>query len=238
MAARIKNAIMRLYHFSDARLLEIMRSVKTAFHDNKAKFVEYDANFDDTFEEDFAAKLQKAEDIPSDDTVKASQKGTTATVQDNMDKCYDHVMYTERFVKKAFPDNQAVHDEFGYNRIVSIRRKQPEMILFMKDFSATSLKYQAELTAQKYPAAKIELSATLYNKILNSNSAQEDTKDKRSLSTEERIGIYNDLYTAGNDIMEAGKKIFKNDPAMKKLFTLGTKGGNGGTDTPPAPPAP
>ncbi len=238
----IKNAIVRLFHFSDARLLEIMRGIKKAFSENKAKFVEYDPNFDDPFEEEFAAKLQKAEAIPSDNTVKASQKGTTANVNSDMDECFDHIMYTERFVNKAFPGNQAVHDEFGYNRSASIRHNQPEMIRFMGEFSATSKKYQAELTSKKYPAAKLELSDTLYNRLLNSNTTQESTKDKRSVSTEERIETYNDLYLAGKDVSDAGKKIFKNDPAMKKLFTIDSKGGNGGgnaapPENPPAPPA-
>ncbi len=241
MVNKTSKAQVRLYHISDAKMLESMRSIKKAFSDNKPKFVEYDANFDDSFEDDFAAKLQKAESVKSDDTVKASQKGVTAGVQSNMIKCYDHVMYTQRFVKKAFPDNQAVSDEFGYNKIASLREKQAEMILFMKDFSATSIKYQAELTAKKYPAAKIELSNTLYNDLLNSNSIQEDTIDGRSIATEERIQIYNDLFTIGSDVMNAGKKIFKDDPAMKKLFTLGGKSGNGSTDTPadnpPTPPA-
>ncbi len=236
MANKIKNAIVRLYHFSDARLLEIMRGIKKAFSDNKIKFIQYDPNFDDPFEENLGQKLQNAEIVPSDDTIKASQKGKTAGVNSDMEECYDHVMYTERFVERAFPGNQAVHDEFGYNKIVSIRRNQAEMILFMKDFSATSIKYQAELTAAKYPGRKLELSNTLYNKLLSSNSTQEDTKDSRNISTEERIQIYNDLYLAGKDICEAGRKIFKDDPAMKKLFTIDNNKSSAADTTPPETP--
>ena len=233
-----KIVVVRLYHFSDARLLEKMRGVKKAFVDNKAKFVEYDPNFDDPYADNFDAKLQKAESIPSDNTIKSNQKATTANVINDMNQCYDHVIYTERFVNRAFPGNQAVHDEFGYNIIYSIKDNQPEMIKFMGNFSATSKKYETELTAAKYSAAKITLSETLYNKLLNSNTTQESTKDNRNISTEERIQIYNDLYLTGKDVGDAGRKIFKDDPAMKKLFTIDDRGKGGNDDTSPAPPAP
>ena len=242
MVTNVINAIVRLFHCSDARLLEIMRGVKKAFSENKAKFVEYDANFDDPYEEAFEAKLQKAEAVPTDNTAKANQRETTDNVKSDMSQCYEHVMDSEKYVTRAFPGNTAVHDEFGFNKIVSIRHNQAQMIKFMSEFSATSKKYETQLTAAKYPAAKITLSETLYNKLLNSNTTQEGAKGKRNVSTEDRIQTYNDLFLTGQEVMDAGKKIFKNDPAMKKLFTFNNKGNGGGTndtptDTPPAPPA-
>ncbi len=65
--------------------------------------------------------LQKAEAVPTDNTVKANQRETIDNVKSDMNQCYDHVMDSGKYVTRAFPGNTAVHDEFGFNKIVSVR---------------------------------------------------------------------------------------------------------------------
>jgi hypothetical protein len=219
-----KNPIIRKFMMSDGSMIQWARKIKALLLLFLADFTAYDAMFTNPFVTAYGTQIDDAEALPDDEVVLGQQKALSDVVEQNMQLCRDKFQQIKRFAMKAFPNQPAVWDEFGFSRYDFSRQVQTRMILFMRDLHVTAQRYNAQLIAVNFTQPMIDEIQTLHDSINTSDSSQEVKKETRTLDSQTRVTAYNDVYDKGSDICEAGKYIYRNDPAKYNMFIINPSG--------------
>lgn len=213
-------------NMSDVDMLEFAQTILGQFINDKADFVAYDPDFDDPFEPDWQAAIVAAEQIPTDEALVDQLQGLTQTVEEKMDDCRHKFQSAKRFIEKAFPNNEPVHNEFGYDNYDSARKSQTSMIQFMENFHRVAENYKTQLIAQNYTQMHIDEIETLRDELHSANEQQEAFKGGRPVLTQDRIITLNTSWNITVDVCRAGKDIFHDNPAKYESYLLpGTQSG-------------
>lgn len=220
---------------ADASMVEFVHIIFGQFKNDKAAFVSYDPDFGGTFEADWLADIEAAEQEPTDEAVVDQQEGLTAAVEQIMDECRHKFQSSKRFIEKAFPDNKPVHNEFGYDNYDTARQVQTKMIFFMENFHRVAEKYKTKLIAENYTQAHIDEIETLHDQLHDANEAQEAAKEGRPVVTQDRIITINKPWDTAVDVSRAAKAIFHNDAAKFKSYLLPASETGDEPDAPPPP---
>ena len=117
--------ITRLYKIIDPEMYEASKTKRGFFLEDKADFINFDADFADPFAAGWLTDISDAEAIPQDEVLDDQLTQLTKTVEEEMTNCRNKFQDSKYFIEKTFPDNIPVWNEFGYNnyddtRMVSI----------------------------------------------------------------------------------------------------------------------
>jgi hypothetical protein len=135
-----------------------------------------------------------------------------------MESCRDKFMDAKPFIEKAFPNNRAVWDAFGYNRYGKVRKNRLGLDGFMKTFHRAAVKYSVELIAKNYTQAMIDEIETLQKELIESVSDHESFIKSRLTAVLDRIVKMNQLYDVIMEVCKAGKRIYKKDWARYQRY--------------------
>lgn len=214
--------IARLFKIADAYMIEFAKNLRLYFIEDQAAFNAEDSNFGPPFETDWQATINTAEAEPNDEQRKDQLTQLTNTVYEEMTNCRDTFQTAKRYIKKAFPGNNAVWNEFGFDDYDSINDKQPEMIQFMKRFHATAVKYTVQLTAPEvnFTAGRIAEIETRRAALDAANNAQEKFKKDLPVFTQTRVSLLNAVWNTCTDVAGVGKFLFRDDYARYQHYLL------------------
>lgn len=237
--------ITRNYSMPDADMLVFVQKILGQFKDDKADFENYDHDFAHSFESDWEAAITAAGKLPTDEAIVDQQEGLTKALEDKMDECRHKFQSSKRFIEKAFPNNQPVWNEFGYDNYDSARQVQSKMIRFMENFHRVAENYKNELIASNYTQADIDEIKTLHDELHTANTKQEAAKGGRPVATQDRIITLNKPWDVTVDVSRAGKDIYHDNAAKHESYLLPASESGGGDETeeggeegPEAPPEP
>ena len=219
------------YNLTHANMIGAVKTIFDLFVLDKPDFVIYDLDFDDPFESNWQNDIDTAENFDSDETVLDQQRQLTEAVEQKMDECRHKYQDSKRFIEKAFSDNKAVLDEFGYDNYLKVRNKQLEMILFMKLFHNAADKYKVQLIAKNYTQAMIDEILSLHDELDAANRAQEAFIKNRKTITHDRQIAYNKIWDTMVDVCKSGQSIYHDNIAKYEQYLLPSSGGSG-TPTP------
>ncbi|MBI4946167.1 MAG: hypothetical protein HY840_07175 [Bacteroidetes bacterium] len=224
--------IKRIYHVADSTMLDSADVFHALYVVDEADYSGFSsAIFTANFKTDFLAEINAARAVVQDMINIDEMAEETALVTAKTKECADYFISAKFFIEKAFPDNQAVWNQFGYNDYRKASRSQSKMIGFMEMFFIVATKYTAQLNAQGFTAAKIAQIQTLETQLRTEQLDQETFKKNRPLWTQDRIIILNKPYQRMVDIHNASKTIYKNNFAKLHQYALP----HSGTTPPPAP---
>jgi len=212
--------ILKRFKSTNEKMLEEANVKFNALKIDIALFAVFDTKFTPEYVEAFGAKITKAETEIIDNVIIDQLAGKTAKVEEIFDlgrKKYRSVKY---FVGKAFENNKAVQNEFGFNDYNSVKRNQVKMIVFMRQLGISAKRYQAELIASGMTEESINEIETLGNDLSLANEQQEDFKKQRVLLTQNRTILYNEVWDYVVQVSRAGKIIFEDNPAKYAIYLL------------------
>lgn len=218
---------MTLPKIEDAIMLEVSKTIRAFFIQDKADFVAFDS---DTFADPAAPALpfatvwlnaiNAAETFIGDDAVIDQQVQKREAVEAALKLCRNHFQDAKYFIEKTFPDNIPVWNEFGYNDYEKSRQSQPLMVQFMKVFFKIATKYKLKLIAKGYPQTEITKINTLKTQLNNADISQETFKGDRGVLTQDRIKLLNAVWKITKLTGKAGKQIFQNNFAKYVHYLL------------------
>ncbi len=212
--------IQRLYSKTDAEMLEDATVKETFAADDITKISAFDTKIDLPFLTTCDTRLTAAKAILTDELVMDQVTQKSQVVKDLLDDSRNAFQDVKHFVEKAFPTNKGIKKEFGYDDYEDARRSQPRMIVFMKLLSATVGKYSVQLTDQGMPAALPTRISNLAKDLEIANKEQEVSKSGRTITTQERITAYNDVWKDLQVICSAGKRAHIDDYARYRRYIL------------------
>lgn len=222
------NPIKRLYVISDNEMLQDSKVCHVLFIDDLPAFQGFDPMFDAAFALNWKNAVSTAEVQPTDEVYRDQLQTKTQSVQEAMANCrakYNEVKY---YVRKAFPTNAGVQQEFGLDNYDSVRKSDVLMRNFMIQLHKAADKYSAELTAPgiNYSAPQIADIMLLADALDVQNIDQDKFKEEQQTATQNRITSMNNVWGFRTRVSEASKLIFAGDFAKYQQYLLPSTGTN------------
>ncbi len=219
----ILEPLRRFFNIGDAYMLEFSKTMRLFFIEDQADFAAEDTNFASPYETNtWQAAIDAAENEPTDEQRLDQLSQLTETVYNEMDLCRENFQDSKRYIKKAFPNNITIWNEFGFDDYRFIKDKQPEMIQFMKRFHSTAVKYSAQLDTPivNFTAVKIAEIDTRKQALDNANNVQEKFKKDIPTYTQQRIQKLNAVWEITTDVGGVGKSLYSHDYAKYQHYLL------------------
>jgi hypothetical protein len=196
------------------------------FHDDLADFTGFDAVLDATFESDWQDDIDAARDTDSDETVTDQIEQLTATVNDTWDDCKTCFQDAKYFVEKAFPNNVAAQNEFGFDDYRKMSRDQDKVFPFMVQFHKVAEREKVKLIAAGFPQIKIDAIKTFGDAYHAAQIAQEAAKKARFLTTQDRVTKMNNVWHRIQAVNRASKTLYRTNFAKLQQYMLPAAGSN------------
>lgn len=200
--------ISRDFGLSDAVMLFKASLAHWFLMEDLDDFIAFDPTFEDPFAADFLASIKALEGKPSDRVIMYEQAESTEIVEASMSKGRQGYRFLMFFVAKAFPDDKAVWNEFGFTDYRRNNKSQTGFFNFLKQAHQTAVKYEAELNAVGFDNVRIAEVKTLADNLLTNDLKQEELKGARSVSARKRIKELNEIWANVRLIRRAGKLIY------------------------------
>jgi len=210
----------RSYNITDADLLQHGETVATVIVEDIEDFTHFDA----TFQEEYPTSIQNAigavKAIKTDMVVIDEMAEKTTAVNKALTDCNRSFRNIKYFVEKAFPDNRAIQNQFGFNDIAKYRTDATGMIVFMGDFITIVSKYESELTQQGCNTSLLDELPSLRDNLQTAKVTQELFKKERGLITQKRVKKLNELYRLLSPVSEVASIIYNDDKARLARYTF------------------
>ncbi len=213
-------ALTRIYKVSDNFMIQHARTLRLNLMEDQAAFILRDPDFQTPYELNWNIAITAAESHPTDEQVDDMMTEKTANVETAMVNCRNKWMDTKPFVKKAFPDNDAVQNKFGFNDYKNADHSHSGMLKFFRLLHGAATEYSAQLIAKNYTAAMIAEIETLHAALLTADTEQEKFKTDIPVYTRDRSQKHNAVYAICQTVCETGKLIFRDDYAKFQKYLL------------------
>ena len=217
---RKKNEVTRKSRaFEDAELCTLSRTWLSLFKDNLSDFETFDAHLNSGFADNWMLQIDALEGHETDETVVDGLENTTQTVKEKCEALQKQTDRVEYYVKEAFPDNERVWQEFGFQKMNSLAHTTT-MQLVLNGYTINMLlaDYNTELTNAGMPATLPGEYELACDKIGEQAIFQEYEKRMRIRKTTKRILLFNALLTSHLKVNKAAKVIYARQPEMAGQF--------------------
>jgi hypothetical protein len=212
---------VRKYNCPDSVMLDAGDTLHVLYVEDEAEFQAYNiVMFPLSYKTDFLAKITAARSVIKDMVVVDEQQEETEEVTAKMKECMAYFQKMKPTIVFAFPDKQAVWDQFGFDDYDFASRSQGRMVQFMEMLVETTDKYKTTLLAQGFTQPKIDEGIALAGEIRQEQLEQEQAKKNRPLETQERIVILNTCWDAMVFVTSAAKAVFYDNYAKLHQYTL------------------
>lgn len=210
----------RLFKFSDAELIQHAEVTAESLPDDIDDFIAFDSTIEAGYPTKISEALAKHNAMKPDALIVNEQAELTQKVNTAIANCNTTFKTILFFVKKAYANNMAVQKQFGINEIEKVRKNQPKLVLFMETLAQTAAKYKTDLVTAGCNQAVIDQLPTQAETLRTANIAQEKSKKERSVITQERVAVMNEIYSVLKPIHDITQVIYSDDPARLAKYSL------------------
>ncbi|WP_075591556.1 hypothetical protein [Labilibacter marinus] len=211
---------VRNFNVADSKLISHGGVVASALPADIEDFKAFDNKFSETYPETIQAVVDEVLGLRSDNVVIDEMTELTQVVNDSLAACNTTFKTVRFFVKKAFPTNKAIQNQFGLNDITKIRANVPKMIVFMQDLDGVVQKYKTQLEASGCNGSELDKVSALAEKLRQDNINQEQFKKERGVITQERVDKMNSLYDVLKPVSEIAHIIYSDNSAKLSIYAM------------------
>ncbi len=175
-----------------------------------------------TFLGEFQDAIDEADAIPLAFDDYNQLEVLSETVEEKMDICRKHYGKLIAYVKMIYPNSKSNQDVFWADKYRLARNDQRLMIDLMESCfrHANSATYKADLIAEGFLQADIDLINTYGQALDAANIAQEDMKSSLKVKTDERISKYNAVWAFMRKTSAASKVVFSDSAVKQEQYML------------------
>ena len=212
--------VTRKFRVPDDVMLQASRVMHGIFLEDKDTIINFDADFNTRFAENWNAKNKEALEISNDNYYIDKLTEYTAIVQGKMDRCRTAFQKMKYFIEKAFPNQTQIWNQFGFNDYNNVRKSEAHMIKFMGILHSTAIIHADTLIAAGFSRESIDEIEILQEELKNADYEQEMFKKKRSKITQDRVIILNECYEYMQKVSKAAKVIFADNYVKYNNYLL------------------
>ena len=165
----------------------------------------------------FAANILNAKNFKTaEEVIKANAK-KLAEVKKKCELCYDWVKKLQFYLKRAFGEDSAQWKEFPGN-LSEAKTDAAEMLNLLPSAFTLADKYVTEFSAKGMPADYRQTGETLKTELETITKEHGKIVEQSESYTIQRQLAHLKVYDTVNEINEAGRREYKDDPVTLKLF--------------------
>ncbi len=205
----------------DDKLIIHTSVVKEHYITHNAAFYEFnDTIFHTTYSDDIQSKITLAQKTMSDAFILKRQARQTSIVEEHKNSLVRELNTVEFNVKRTFPNDPSIVNEFRLNKISEIAKNIDSLIGFSKDVHVMVQNYQEELTSEGYSNQKAVVLKNKIEELDKHRRVQVEAMHTRPLHTKDRITKMNILWQQLCELKEASDLIFADEEEIRSLFAL------------------
>ena len=217
---RKKNEVTRKSRvFEDNELCTLSRTWLALFKDHLTDFETFDPHLNSAFATQWMQQIEALEGHETDETVVDGLENTTQTVKEKCEALQKLTDKVEYYVKAAFPENERVWQEFGFQKMSNLSHTSTmNFVLNGYAINLLLLDYNTELTNAGMPATLPGEYELACDKIGEQAIFQEYEKRLRIRKTTKRILLFNALLSSHQKVSKAAKVIYARQPEIAGQF--------------------
>jgi hypothetical protein len=201
-------------------LVQRSRTLHGHFLNHLAAFSSFAPHLNAAWAATWLAQINDCEQHPTDESTVDEQQQKTDEVVQAKKQGFDAANELEYYVKRAFPDDEYVLEEFGFNERKKARAHSLNQLVWLEVMKKVADDYVAELAAADMPPAILTNLQTKQQNCVQKEIEQEYFKRIRKRLARQRIKKYNALYKMCTSVRDAAQSVFINEPEERGLFTL------------------
>lgn len=213
--------VTRKYRMEDTILGTRSSTLKDVLADKLAQVQAFDPGIDTAFMDEWQQAIDALYSF-SDIAVVGTSMEIEQSLAETMERCRAKYREVKHFAEKAFPKNKEVLSEFLVREYARASRVPLRLVSFMERLFAVATKYETELVAQDYSAAKIAAIETLRAELQPLAKAKKLKVKERPVTTRKRIEAGNKLYEMSLRASKVLRLAVPGNWAVYKNSLLGT----------------
>ncbi|MCT4648148.1 MAG: hypothetical protein N4A74_24380 [Carboxylicivirga sp.] len=211
---------IRHYSLPDADFIQVAGTMAENLKTDLSEFRAFDSTIQETYPEDIIAAIGEAKSIKSDMVIIDEMSERTQIVKDIMEKCNTFYKNLRYFVQKAFFENKAIQNQFGFNDFAKVKNDSNRMQSFLNDLNAVVNTYRSNLVEKGCREGFLDELPGLQNDLLVAKTNQELFKKERVLITQERVDKLNSVYKLLTPITAIASIIFEEEQGRLARYII------------------
>lgn len=213
--ARVTSAV------SDGRLAQLTRAWCLILQDNLPVFQSLDPNFNAAFLAQWLQDAQHLEGMYTNERMEDVQLEKQIDLQRMRKAFFDCVNDLEFYVKKAFPQQPYIADEFGLHKLRTrdAKRGVRDVVLGYACLKSVA-HYQAELTAAGMPATFPAQMEDALGQYADAEVEHQYSMLESLRATNQRTLAFNALFAKHQLVLSAAEAVFDGDEIKINQFRL------------------
>lgn len=208
--------LQRTFSSDDADFIAKNRVVRLIVLPELASFTALDPGINSAFTDAWLLNIETCEAHTTDSIVIHQVEEKTSELNKAVTDALKLVSELEYYVKKAFPSEPALWDEFGFAQRSRIQARTPGFILWLFTMQQIINDYEADLLAAGMPATFTTDYDIACGACAEAELKQEYAKRLRLRQTRLRVQQLNRLHTYLQRIQRAGAVIYHNNETKRK----------------------
>jgi hypothetical protein len=210
--------LMRTFSGDDADFLEKNRVIRTIFLSDLAAFTAIDPALDAAFATNWLAQIELCEAHPSDATMLYTVQEVTENMAQLTANALRLATELEFYVKKAFPLNPALWEEFAFGNRSRVLPSTRNTVFWLFVMGKVARDYETQLLAAGMPANHIDQLNDASGLIAEAEFEQEYTKRLRQRQTRLRVQQLNQLHATLQQVQKAAAVVFYHNETKRKEY--------------------
>lgn len=214
--------ITRLYNIEDELLLTRAQTQKDALSTDLASFTARFPWIVTAYLTSYQTDIDTAEAFPDDDTVMTDIKVLTSDVNASVAEGKSNLNILFLYSEITYPDDKVKQRVFGQDRMEKARNDQEKMMNLLEHANSFADKnpYKADLLAKGYTQVEIDALLTVADNIRDKNRLQENAKASRPVTTQDRIIVYNTVFSRMRLIFKCAQVVFAGNAAKIEQYRV------------------
>ena len=166
--------------------------------------------------------IDTAEAFTEDDTFVQDIKVLTADVNASVNEGKGLLGILFLYAEITYDDDKVKQRVFGQDRMDKARSDQEKMMNLLDHAYSFANKdpYKTDLLAKGYTQDEIDALAEVAANIRNKNRIQEDAKAVRPILTQDRIRVYNTVFSRMKQVSKCAQVVFAGDAAKIQSYRV------------------
>ncbi|MGE0635551.1 MAG: hypothetical protein AB7G44_15310 [Bacteroidia bacterium] len=215
-----KRKRLRHYEGEDSALVQRSRTLHSHFLNHLAAFTDFAPGMNAAYAATWLSQIEDCEQHPTDESTLDQQQQYTDELEQARKEGFQAANDLEFWVKKAFPDDEYMLEEFGFNERKKARARTLNQLIWLEVMKQIANDYTAELAAAGMPPAILTNLDTKRQNAVDKEITQEYFKRIRKRLARQRLKKYNTLYKICTTVRDAAQSVFYNQDEERGLFSI------------------
>lgn len=210
--------MQRLYRVQDKLMIKKSEENIALFKNYHSDFFNFDKEFSEEYKIEWENIIEECKEIDNDNSVRLNQVQLTNEIKSKIEEVKFIYQCIKYFIEKAYKDDKAKLNEFGYYQYGKIGGSINSFVDFLTLLDSGLDKNYGELVLYGCPKEEMKQISDLKQDIDQLHKERSLKKNYRKSTTHNRIKKFNRCWEYSLKIKKAAKVIYRLDEKLMNEF--------------------